>query len=743
MEFIPPIAASAHPRFEVPWFGPRNKVYTPEGLYSWLYYPQHEGYNIKHVIEGDFHGKTWAEAAGFVQHWAYWGMILEFFQISGLLGLENGLLRHGQEPDDGTATLRTFSASLPYLILLWQRVHTNPETPNAEEIELTRLFKIIVILKRVNQFYTLLCSRETARLGEKDEKDDKPRQAQPMFGRHSHKHEQPGSWDDNIKNRPSKRTFFTDEPYSGNSPFESPGHALILSIGVVGELLCWATERKYKRKIDKLNWTIPLTIIRRMNLAGWCPVWLRRLQDEGSIIRACYLSSIPRSPPDRHTKCCAFGCIANQVNVVTYQTKHRNEGCDCQMVSFDLGEQSECANWIKMGHTPLIVSVNGEWKLVRGRDVESDKMKKYVAMSHVWADGTGNANGNALPSCQLRKFQTAANQLYNKTSTNAQIPFWVDTICVPFTKGETKTLAIRQMEQIYRDADKVLVFDSGLQQITLDTRASECLTQIEISSWNERLWTIQEAAFAKMLYFQFKDAITSLVGLHQRYRLERFARLASFRYGMSSETDIRRIPLLDLILDTHLQPVLREKALVKPPGIDDGEWVALDADALAKSPCDTEMDGLQLDTVFLGTVLAVSTFFNTLQLLPTESKAAQQKWSFLEKVLPYRQTSIVSDEGLCIATLLKMDQSSLHDLPDEERMRRMFLHVGTINCGILFGDRTRLEQPGYRWMPSTFVSQRIAISQKNCPGYRIGSQGKTARSVCGISTRRILVDLAT
>jgi hypothetical protein len=67
MEFFPPIANPAHPRFEVPWFGPRTKTYEPAGLDSWLFYPHNEGYNIQHLVEGDFHKKTWAEAAGFVQ----------------------------------------------------------------------------------------------------------------------------------------------------------------------------------------------------------------------------------------------------------------------------------------------------------------------------------------------------------------------------------------------------------------------------------------------------------------------------------------------------------------------------------------------------------------------------------------------------------------------------------------------------------------------------------------------------
>jgi hypothetical protein len=87
-------------------------------------------------------------------------------------------------------------------------------------------------------------------------------------------------------------------------------------------------------------------------------------------------------------------------------------------------------------------------------------------------------------------------------------------------------LAIREMAQVYRNADKVLVFDSGLQQVSLNTPASECLTQIGISSWNERLWTIQEAVFAKALYFQFKDG---LIGLQKLFSYIDFNDLDTLR----------------------------------------------------------------------------------------------------------------------------------------------------------------------------------------------------------------------
>jgi hypothetical protein len=180
MDFIPPITNPAHPRLDVPWFSPRSKTYKAGGLETWLFYPHYEGYNIQHIVEGDFHGKTWADVAGFVQRWAYCGMIEEILHIGGLRGF-------GGETDDWDAErLRSFTKSLPYTLLLWQCVAVDNKNPEKEEIELQQFLQISLILKRVNSFYTLLCTRELSRRYREDEEVCEPQQSQLLYAKHSH-----------------------------------------------------------------------------------------------------------------------------------------------------------------------------------------------------------------------------------------------------------------------------------------------------------------------------------------------------------------------------------------------------------------------------------------------------------------------------------------------------------------------------------------------------------------------------
>jgi hypothetical protein len=147
---------------------------------------------------------------------------------------------------------------------------------------------------------------------------------------------------------------------------------------------------------------------------------------------------------------------------------------------------------------------------------DSDLIEQpYVAISHIWADGLGNPSANAIHLCQLRLIQERVDALaarhYNKLCLQqppGHMPFWMDTLCVPAHEGEAKTMAIASMETIYKKAVAVLVLDRDL--LTLGAISPlERAVRIAASPWNTRLWTMQEGAFARTLYFQFKDYAVS------------------------------------------------------------------------------------------------------------------------------------------------------------------------------------------------------------------------------------------
>ncbi len=92
-------------------------------------------------------------------------------------------------------------------------------------------------------------------------------------------------------------------------------------------------------------------------------------------------------------------------------------------------------------------------------------------------------------------------------------PIWLDTLCCPVSLDEKK-LALTKMRQVYEDASSVLVLDVALQSYsTTSMDPLAILARIFTSRWLNRVWTLQEGALAKQLWFQFADKALSLVEL--------------------------------------------------------------------------------------------------------------------------------------------------------------------------------------------------------------------------------------
>lgn len=118
------------------------------------------------------------------------------------------------------------------------------------------------------------------------------------------------------------------------------------------------------------------------------------------------------------------------------------------------------------------------------RIIESGKGKKFVAISHVWAEGLGNPHGNLLPTCALKWISNHVNRFSFHSgdepdkeekqerpfeeAMRGKTPFWLNTICVPVAPPEMWKKAMNRLRKPYRDAALVIVLDSYLY--TQDTR---------------------------------------------------------------------------------------------------------------------------------------------------------------------------------------------------------------------------------------------------------------------------------
>lgn len=169
-----------------------------------------------------------------------------------------------------------------------------------------------------------------------------------------------------------------------------------------------------------------------------------------------------------------------------------------------------------------------------------------------WAHGMGNPESNSLPRCQLERIvhfllllpwtpipNADEEQEDDKCWKMVHLPaksavppeklssqplyFWIDTICVPLKPETIKIKAIEEMRKAYNRANRVLVIDADListqlePQLDASDRREIMNARIAASSWQRRLWTLQEAVLAKKIWFQFAPSAFEKISLYPQY----------------------------------------------------------------------------------------------------------------------------------------------------------------------------------------------------------------------------------
>ncbi|KAL8687601.1 MAG: hypothetical protein Q9218_006274 [Villophora microphyllina] len=295
------------------------------------------------------------------------------------------------------------------------------------------------------------------------------------------------------------------------------------SIASVGELLTQATNRVYVvEDFFKDNhcpgvWQLLYDdsfYAKQLLSSGYCPHEVHRIRNLSLTVQSYHLLVwMDRGGPNtQHQSCTDKECRANQIVKGRYTTKHRCDGGRCPDFLIDV---KEVIRILSRGSLPLLRITPGPSPGKVGIDiVEATPTTSYVAMSHVWADGLGNPDSNSLPRCQLQFLYETTTSLVERqphASTNQDICIWIDTLCCPIEPPEAKTMALNQIKTPYTRATHVLVLDSSLQRVNaLDLAPEEVCMRIFTSGWMRRLWTLQEGALPRSLWFQFRDSAVDL-----------------------------------------------------------------------------------------------------------------------------------------------------------------------------------------------------------------------------------------
>ena len=148
----------------------------------------------------------------------------------------------------------------------------------------------------------------------------------------------------------------------------------------------------------------------------------------------------------------------------------------------------ELCNAIENNFLPLVIIDPGSSPeslvqlRVLQREMNMEAQPKYVAISHVCADGRGNPDHNALPACQLRF-------LYSACELNPNLPIWMDTLCIPPVNGpqrhaSLRQIAIRDMNDIYLQATNVTLVSNDLLDVKFQASfPHDIWLQVQTNAW--------------------------------------------------------------------------------------------------------------------------------------------------------------------------------------------------------------------------------------------------------------------
>jgi hypothetical protein len=134
--------------------------------------------------------------------------------------------------------------------------------------------------------------------------------------------------------------------------------------------------------------------------------------------------------------------------------------------------------------------------------------------SHV-ATGELNHSKGAIDGGSASTPKNTASKINDgKETLSKEVLVWIDTLCCPIN---AKDLALAKIRDVYEKATYTLVLDSSLRCVSARAMGlHEVIIRISTSSWMRRLWTLQEAALSKDLWFQFSNEVISFAKVWER-----------------------------------------------------------------------------------------------------------------------------------------------------------------------------------------------------------------------------------
>jgi hypothetical protein len=196
----------------------------------------------------------------------------------------------------------------------------------------------------------------------------------------------------------------------------------------------------------------------------------------------------PQLRHDTHDACTAGFCRFTHIDSTKVRQLHKCEDSGmCEQVKFKFDPQMLNES-IKKGGRSV-------WGICEPFKVSQDA--PYVAVSHVWSDGTGIGlqEVGEVNRCLFNYLAGVARKLGCEA-------IWWDTISIP-TDKEARRKAINEMHENYSSAEYTIVHDQYLLNFDWADDGSPCLALV-FSPWLTRGWTALELIMSKKVKVLYK-----------------------------------------------------------------------------------------------------------------------------------------------------------------------------------------------------------------------------------------------
>jgi hypothetical protein len=392
----------------------------------------------------------------------------------------------------------------------------------------------------------------------------------------------------------------------------------------------------------------------RLQNAGWCKSDVKLFEAYLDVENLYYASMLQRNGLVKdHSGCSDDTCLAHQLVEGSYETRHTNPDCKCGYVGVDIASVDRI---LQDGGVPA-VNISGEANArLKVVNVTADSLP-YISISHVWSDGLGNERANSLPKCQLQRLREMCSK-------------------IPIAKHHTEVIS-----NVDEDANAL----SGSQMpIWIDTLCVPLSPnrQLALEAIGR---TFQQAEVVLVVDLELTNA-----SLNTRWQE------LCLRVGMSGWS--RRLW------------TLQEAALARDRLYFQFKEGALDLwsktlESLAESSRQRSFRSKSDEATMVFLRCRAKPHF--------EGESDLFTFIWMAKCLLFRRTSKQKDEAFCLASTLDLDVSRiLRFATVEERMREFLRMLPVIPSTVFFLQGAKLQFPGYRWAPRTFLEPKSNPSSR-------------------------------